>query len=85
MKFGKAIPREITITPTTNMGFVVHSGCCIVCFKHYEDLIKALTDYLADPEGFEKDYQRSGGSSGAPVPQMAYATAEANQGQMERR
>lgn len=38
------------------MGYVAHVGCQIAGFSNKEDLIKAFTDYINDPEGMEKKY-----------------------------
>jgi len=38
------------------MGYVAQVGCQKAGFSNKEDLIKALTDYINDPEGMEKKY-----------------------------
>ena len=61
MKFGRAIPYGITIEPTANMGFAVHVGCCHVVFTEKNLMLDALAEYLADPKGMEREYNRNCG------------------------
>jgi len=60
MKFGKAIPSVITITPTANDGFDVRVGCFFHgSFSDKATLMEALADYLNDPKG--KAFNPEGG------------------------
>lgn len=56
MKFKKAIPYDIKIQATPNNGFIVEVGCAKFAYAGNEQLIRDLTAYLLDPEGFEKQY-----------------------------
>ena len=57
MKFKKEIPYDILIKPTPNQGFIVEVGCVKVVYAGWTNLIQALTEYLSDPEGVEKQYK----------------------------
>ena len=78
MKFGKAIPCNIRIEATANMGFDVHVGCVHLSFSDKAILLDALADYLNDPKGVEEKYNNAfapkwrinnlnGGGTVAPV------------------
>ena len=56
MKLGKVIQYEIKITPSMNFGFMVKVGCGRFAFSSKEDMLKTLTEYLDEPEKFEKEY-----------------------------
>ena len=56
MKFKKAIPYDILIRPTPNEGFIVEVGCVKVVYAGWASLIQDLSEYLAEPEKFEKQY-----------------------------
>jgi len=56
MKFKKSIPYEITITPTPNEGFILKVGCVTVVYAGWTNLIQDLTEYFAEPEKVEKQY-----------------------------
>ena len=38
------------------MGYVVSIGCQVAGFSNKKDLIKAITEYIKDPEAMEKKY-----------------------------
>ena len=59
MKFGKAIPCNIRIEATANMGFDVHVGCFHGSFSDKAILLDALADYLNDPKGVEEQYNKA--------------------------
>lgn len=56
MKFKKAIRYDILIRPTPNEGFIVEVGCVKVVYAGWASLIQDLSEYLAEPEKFEKQY-----------------------------
>ena len=60
MRLGYAIPRDIIITPSGNMGFVVKIGCGIFVAESTDSLEKKLTTYLDNPEKWEKKYNDLG-------------------------
>ena len=73
MKLGKAIRYSINIEPSSNQGFFVKVGCARFTFSNGPDLLAALTNYLSDPEKFEKEYSNSNqdcveADSPGPVP-----------------
>ncbi|MFH1480759.1 MAG: hypothetical protein ABIG67_05800 [Pseudomonadota bacterium] len=61
MKFGKAIPYDIRIKATANMGFDVHVGCCHVVFIEAIDMLDALAVYIRNPKGMEREYNEACG------------------------
>jgi hypothetical protein len=38
------------------MGYIVNIGCQVAGFSNKEDLLKAITEYVGDPEATEKKY-----------------------------
>ena len=44
------------------MGYVVSIGCQVAGFSNKKDLIKAITEYIKDPEAMEKKYYLKGQS-----------------------
>ena len=56
MKFGKIINREIVISPSDNMGYVVTVGCGKFVYTDKKDLVADLEAYLGDPQKYENDY-----------------------------
>lgn len=40
------------------MGYIVNIGCQVAGFSTKEDLLKAITEYVSDPEGTEKKYYK---------------------------
>jgi len=67
MKFGKAIPHDVHIEPTANMGFFVHVGCCHVVFTDIGTMVDALTEYLQNPKGVAQEYSRDCGGGKATI------------------
>ena len=65
MEFKLAIPRDIVISPSHNNGFTVTTGCCRLVFADRAELIAALGEYLADPDGHEKKYGNNTGEADA--------------------
>ena len=53
---GKACPREIHISSSVNMGFIVQIGCAHLVYTDVESLILGIKAYLKDPKGKEKEY-----------------------------
>lgn len=52
------------------MGYIVTIGCQVAGFTTKEDLLKAITEYVGDPEATEKKYYNplSGMASVDPAP-----------------
>lgn len=48
------------------MGYVVTIGCQVAGFSTKEDLIKAITEYVTDPEATEKKYYPTVGENLIP-------------------
>lgn len=65
MKFGKAIPYDILITATDNLGFNVKVGCCNVVFTDKDEVLSALGYYFGNPKVMEKEYNKAVGSPDA--------------------
>jgi len=59
MEFGNALPHDIKISGSHNKGFIVKAGCCTAVFTEKEALLKAIGEYIDDPEGMEKAYNKS--------------------------
>jgi hypothetical protein len=68
------------------MGYVVSIGCQVAGFSNKKDLIKAITEYIKDPEATEKKYYKTAGYSlteadmrqyGRTATEQAAATATA--------
>ena len=68
MKFEKAIPHNIDIRPSNNGGFFVRVGCANLVYSKSEKdkMVNDFSNYLNNPEEFEKKYNTSG-CSGGPV------------------
>lgn len=47
--------RTITISPAMN-GLIVKVGCQTLVFENHDHFITALTNYLANPDGVEKEW-----------------------------
>lgn len=62
MKLGYAIPRDVTIKPSCNLGFIVKVGCAQLVAADKSALLDGLTEYLNDPEKWEKEYNDLKGS-----------------------
>ena len=56
MEFGKIINREIVISPSDNMGYVVTVGCGRFIYTDKKALVADLEAYLNDPQKYENDY-----------------------------
>ena len=63
----KKMYREFTVTPGI-AGFKVKIGCSEVCFGDAESLGRAISVYLNDPQGVEKEFVNADQRIGA-VPQ----------------
>lgn len=59
MKLEKAIPYEIRITPSDNMGFLVRIGCGTFTAENRTNLLAMLSEYLQNPKGLEEKYNKS--------------------------
>ena len=62
MKLGYAIPHEIRIKASANMGFIVKIGCGEYVAADSAELIAGLDDYLLDPKKWEEDYNKLPGN-----------------------
>ena len=62
MKLGYAIPHEIRIRASANMGFIVKVGCgeFVAINKHV--LLDDLAGYLGNPKKWEEDYNKLPGN-----------------------
>lgn len=60
MELGKVINHKITIEPTMNKGFYVTVGCGRFSFSNTRDMVIGLTDYLDNPEFWEREYSKLG-------------------------
>jgi len=58
MEFGKIINREIVISPSDNMGYVVTVGCGRFIYTDKKDLVADLEAYLNDPQRYENGYNK---------------------------
>jgi len=58
MKLGFAIPHEIRIKPSANMGFIIKIGCGEFVAKNQGDLFDGLKDYVSDPIHWENEYNK---------------------------
>lgn len=65
LEFGRAIPRDIKITPSDNKGFIVKCGCGTFAFSNKDDMLVAMKEFIGDPETVEKRYNDS--NVGCPV------------------
>ena len=65
MKLGYAIPHEIRIRASANMGFIVKVGCGEFVAANAQELIHDLDEYIANPKDWEKEYNElpSGGEA----------------------
>ena len=67
MKLGRAIGVSILIEATHNGGFDVKMGCARFAYADKESLIKAISEYLDDPEGHEKMFLKVFGVAEQPT------------------
>ena len=58
MKLGFAIPHEIRIRASANMGFIVKVGCGEFVSPGTRALLHDLEEYIEDPKGWEEDYNK---------------------------
>lgn len=58
MKLGFAIPHEIRIRASANMGFIVKVGCGEFVAPDEINLLAHLKQYLKDPKKWEEDYNK---------------------------
>ena len=59
IKFGKAMPHDITISATDNLGFSVTVGRAHLTFTSYEGVLAALTAYFKAPQAIIKEYRHN--------------------------
>lgn len=55
-RFGRRIPRNISITASDNQGFMVQVGCANLIYSDIDDLVRDLREYVEDPKEMEKTY-----------------------------
>jgi hypothetical protein len=67
MIFGKALPHQISITPTNNFGYFVKVGCAIFSYNDPEKLIEDFSAYIRNPKNFEEKYNENNGNPCAAV------------------
>jgi len=58
MKFKKLLNADIIIHPTVNEGFIVKYGCTELTVTHYKTLIQILNEFLKDPDGCVREYNK---------------------------
>lgn len=58
MKLGRFIKYDIVIQASANNGFIARVGCATLVFADDESLLAGLREYLDDPDGHEKEYNR---------------------------
>ena len=59
MELGRAIKYNITIEPSNNKGFIVKIGCGKFVAETKKSLLNNLSDYIMNPEEWEKRYNES--------------------------
>ncbi len=59
MVLKKLFNHDITIQPTANAGLVVRMGCATLCYTSLNAFQSDLKEYLADPDKWEKEYNRT--------------------------
>ena len=58
MKLGYAIPHEIRIKASANMGFIVKIGCGQFVAVNEKVLLDDLEEYFKDPKKWEEEYNK---------------------------
>ena len=58
MELGKIIKHDIYISPSSNMGFIVKIGCADFVATNSNDLLGDLKEYLAEPDKWEKEFDK---------------------------
>jgi len=69
MKKGKLCSYDIYIYPTENGGFIVQVGCKRFAFEGKNSLVRALKEYLNDPETKEREFGETGSTDPGAVSQ----------------
>ena len=72
MKLGYAIPHEIRIKASANMGFITKVGCGVFVSPDEINLLADLKAYLKDPKKWEEEYSKlpgSGVEESGPTPE----------------
>lgn len=64
MKLGYAIPHEIRIRASANMGFIVKIGCGEFVAANTTTLLMDIEKYITEPDKWEKEYNALPGRSG---------------------
>ena len=62
MKLGYAIPHEIRIKASANMGFIVKVGCGEFVAESKDKMLLDLTLYIEDPKKWEEEYNKLPGN-----------------------
>ena len=62
MMLGYAIPRDIVIKASANMGFIIKVGCAQLVARNKIELISGLDAYLNNPKKWEEDYNKLPGN-----------------------
>ena len=87
MNLGYAIPRDIVIKASSNMGFIVKIGCGTFVAASKQELLNGIEEYIFKPNKWEKEYNSLPGnpevaqdivepSSESPRPRGTLAEAE---------
>lgn len=67
MKLGYAIPHDIRIRASANMGFIVKVGYGEFVAVNEKVLLDDLTEYFANPKQWEKEYNELPGGGKVEV------------------
>jgi hypothetical protein len=59
IKLGKAIPYDIKIQASANMGIIMTIGCSTTVYSDPIDALEVIKAYIEDPEGMEKKYNEA--------------------------
>ncbi len=65
MEFGQISKHNIRIRHTVNGGIIAKVGCAELSFSNPKDMMDLMKQYYEDPEGMEKKYNASIGTTDA--------------------
>ncbi len=71
MELGYAIPHDIRIRASANMGFIVKVGCGEFVAANGACLLEAIDEYIGNPDKWEKEYNALPGRGGHVVEEVA--------------
>ena len=82
-KLGFAIPHEIRIKASANMGFIVKVGCGEFVAANKHDLIDGIEGYIDTPDKWEKEYNKLPGRGTDEAARPVLSRQELNSNQEE--